>query len=651
MSRPTMRITIGTCGMAARALLALLAALVPVLSGQQALAHQDPPGCSATGVALMVEKFRADQQTRLLAGEPVTECETISFRVIVAKKERAGVCALEQGTLTLTTPDGVVHDLTPRDVGTGASLIPCLGGTSPDPGLIAPWGQCDPSSTEFMSDFVDYQIREADAVAGVAVALARYEHGLLHINPSNLPDGAGATTPLGALVERCPEDTACAASFCDPAAADGTRLGLCSVTNFDDSTPCADVDQNECTTAGCEAGLCVQNHLVVDCSGACETGVCDPATGTCILEPDSTPCADTDGDECTTAGCQAGLCVQTHLATDCSAECETGSCDPATGVCLLKADGSPCADLDETLCTIAGCEAGLCIQDYLVADDPALPDCGPVPTEPCTVTVNAPAGSFGDLQSAIDAADDGATITVAGLCPGSVVIDERADLTIEGAAPSSGVCPPVETLPEELTAAVTSTDGTVFKIRDSQNILVRFLKIVNGPGDCVKFTRSVASTLECSCVSGCADAGVVLNDSRMNEVQRNLVKKQGRDGIVSLGGSSQNALLDNIIEFNRDDGVDLEADETEVIGNAVKANGADGIDMDFADDNRVIANTVESNGCIPTDSTDSQIEIRESDRNELDSNVDGAGALVEVNCRSGSDDNFGNNLPPGSPCR
>jgi hypothetical protein len=88
-----------------------------------------------------------------------------------------------------------------------------------------------------------------------------------------------------------------------------------------DSTPCADTDGNACTAAGCEAGQCVQTHQTTVCppdSNECTQDLpCNPATGLCDHPPvpDSTPCTDTDNDPCTTAGCEVGQCVQPHIVT------------------------------------------------------------------------------------------------------------------------------------------------------------------------------------------------------------------------------------------------------------------------------------------------------------------------------------------------
>src|SRR5207249_7625681 len=72
------------------------------------------------------------------------------------------------------------------------------------------------------------------------------------------------------------------------------------------STPGTDTDGNTCTTAGCEIsatnpelGVCVQTHMFAS---------------------NSTPCADTDGNACTTAGCNGqGTCDQNHSSKVCPA--------------------------------------------------------------------------------------------------------------------------------------------------------------------------------------------------------------------------------------------------------------------------------------------------------------------------------------------
>ena len=130
-------------------------------------------------------------------------------------------------------------------------------------------------------------------------------------------------------------------------------IGVCVQTHLfaSNSTPCADTDGNACTTAGCDgAGTCDQNHSVQVCTtDQCNTG-CDTTTGQCTPQPASTPCGDTDGNTCTTAGCElntagVGVCVQSHL---------------------FASNSTPCPDTDGDSCTTAGCDGqGVCDQNHM----------------------------------------------------------------------------------------------------------------------------------------------------------------------------------------------------------------------------------------------------------------------------------------------
>jgi hypothetical protein len=63
----------------------------------------------------------------------------------------------------------------------------------------------------------------------------------------------------------------------------------------------------------------VQPHVTTPCppdNNECtQDPGCNPQTGLCTHPPvpDSTPCSDTDGIQCTFAGCEVGQCVQTHI--------------------------------------------------------------------------------------------------------------------------------------------------------------------------------------------------------------------------------------------------------------------------------------------------------------------------------------------------
>jgi hypothetical protein len=130
---------------------------------------------------------------------------------------------------------------------------------------------------------------------------------------SNSPSGTVQVPPLDCPGALCNEATCSTETGC----------GLLPLTSSVDPD-CTDTDANNCTQPGCEAGVCVQNHVEEPCEPlVCNTAACDE-TGACIQTPvdDSTTdplCTDTDADICTIPGCEAGQCVQTHQENP---ECE-----------------------------------------------------------------------------------------------------------------------------------------------------------------------------------------------------------------------------------------------------------------------------------------------------------------------------------------
>src|SRR5262249_42490184 len=134
-------------------------------------------------------------------------------------------------------------------------------------------------------------------------------------------------------------------------------------------TTCTDTDSNACTTAGCEAGVCVQTHVTKTCdpsTNECKNNpVCDPADGQCksTNKADSTKCTDTDEQSCTTAGCEAGVCVQTHI-TSCEVLCRTPGfwgthgCGTAGGV--TGCEKSDAKNLTQIAITLAGGSLSIC---------------------------------------------------------------------------------------------------------------------------------------------------------------------------------------------------------------------------------------------------------------------------------------------------
>jgi hypothetical protein len=172
------------------------------------------------------------------------------------------------------------------------------------------------------------------------------------------PDGGGVDAgDLCATVDCSGMDDMCNMGVCDPA------TGTCGTEPRTDGTACDDGDT--CTSTDvCTAGTC--GGTDVDCSGMtnmCNVGVCDPTSGACVAMPvmDGTTCD--DGAACTMGDvCTAGACAGAMI--DCSGfgdDCNTGVCDPATGTCgrMPAVDGTACDDGD--LCTSTdSCTAGAC---------------------------------------------------------------------------------------------------------------------------------------------------------------------------------------------------------------------------------------------------------------------------------------------------
>src|SRR6185295_19413422 len=277
--------------------------LLIATSATVATAHVDPTGCSGNFVTTGIRVFRADGTTEIPGGGTVSPCETIQYQMSVAHV--AGTCAFQGGAMFITTPDGVQTNVTP------AGGIPCLGGTT------AP---CSPGVESQTSNKVTYTVRAQDIIGGTINATANYGKqpcaanpgtcGTAHTSSTDVPNVVSGSQGNSIGVESCALGTECLNSICNPAKTDGVRTGLCDTSPVAASTTCTDTDGNACTQAGCDgAGNCVQNHMTTVCtpdSNECTDDLpCDTATGLCNHPPkaDSTPCTDTDGNACTTAGC------------------------------------------------------------------------------------------------------------------------------------------------------------------------------------------------------------------------------------------------------------------------------------------------------------------------------------------------------------
>jgi hypothetical protein len=183
------------------------------------------------------------------------------------------------------------------------------------------------------------------------------------------PNGGPCTTASSCCSGRCDggicQATPCSTHVpCPQCQTCNTSSGLCEAVA--DGTACN--DGNACTrTDTCQGGVCVGTNPVV-CpppSDQChEVGTCDPNTGKCSNPeaPNNTPC--NDGNACTQSdSCQSGVCTGSNpvVCLPVPNECQTNSCDPATGLCsglVAKPNRTPCSG--GNICCNGACCDGCC---------------------------------------------------------------------------------------------------------------------------------------------------------------------------------------------------------------------------------------------------------------------------------------------------
>lgn len=145
--------------------LGFIAVLSLVVFAAPAKADQDPAGCTANGINISITTFRADGTTPVGTGT-VQSGETIKFQTTLAY---AGFpnCNFSGGSVTITTPDTVVHP-----VG--------------NPGLVS-------SGNPFLSTLATYVVSEDEVVSGFLNASTSYTGGIAHRGEGNHPSVSGTT--------------------------------------------------------------------------------------------------------------------------------------------------------------------------------------------------------------------------------------------------------------------------------------------------------------------------------------------------------------------------------------------------------------------------------------------------------------------------
>src|SRR5207247_655005 len=406
-----------------------------------------------------------------------------------------GVPCTDQGTI-------MSYDFT-QTVASGGALVQCQGRTwtatagstanevvfTPDTPIVLPPEQS--ASPTINSCFISFKVRldnleptsggnsddtpvKVEVVGGCSTVISSDGHADAECDnggASGVTNSSGIFICPSCMVDQCNLGCDTTTGTCKPADVstpctdiDGNTcttagcelsadLGVCVQTHLfaENSTPCADSDGNACTTAGCDGqGLCDQNHSSKVCPPAeeCNQG-CDTTSGQCTPQV-STPCGDTDGNTCTTAGCEIstsiadlGVCVQTHM---------------------FASNSTPCADSDNNACTTAGCNGqGRCdqahptIQSTSNCANPivgAATDCSVLELDGGSVSITGPSGVVGDI-----CVGPGGTLRMTGgSFTTSVRLDASATFTQSGGGARGTTFEPVELSPgsKDANAAVTN---------------------------------------------------------------------------------------------------------------------------------------------------------------------------------------------------
>jgi hypothetical protein len=295
---------------------------------QTAWAHTDPPepnNPTATGITISLKAFRADGVTPVLPGE-VIACEPIKYQATVAWPGLPNA-PFSGGTITITTPDGVPHDVTG-----GTGTVPCIGGTynGPDPVL----DQCLGAPTSYTSQQVSFTATVADcATTPTLEASATYEGAVFHIQDNNLPGGS-ATVHLG---------IPCKAGRLRPPGS-----GLCCQKDICGSACCDELERCVNPARGTCCSFAVSDCNGVCCPGqdACIDGQCCPtgrACGSSRSKGGRTCCA--EGSVCVNGTCETCREGQFACAT------ESGNLCCPSGISCCAPDGVPtCCGTSAEIC-------------------------------------------------------------------------------------------------------------------------------------------------------------------------------------------------------------------------------------------------------------------------------------------------------------
>jgi subtilisin-like proprotein convertase family protein len=233
--------------------------------------------------------------------------------------------------------------------------------------MCHPFEGCQPGVAVPVDDYINCTLDRCDEDLGMVVHAPNHDQ---------CDDGNPCTTGVCGLgggvggcsfvfnSDPCDLDELCTVNdFCSQ--------GVCMPGGHNIHEPlCSNCNENGCPDDGnlCNGSLYCETATslcrlvpgsVVNCpapGNLCESSVCDPATGICVIEPKGTEAACDDGDPCTLNDrCDgAAACAGTVSACDNGLFCDgLETCHPVTGAC---SPGEPPLVDDGIACTIDFCD-------------------------------------------------------------------------------------------------------------------------------------------------------------------------------------------------------------------------------------------------------------------------------------------------------
>lgn len=239
--------------------LAMVACITGLAGTSQVSAHQDPSGCTASGFGLSLSVYETDGVTPALNAQPG---EIIKYQATLSHLGLPS-CSFDNGTLTITLPNGSVVDVTPG--GPGIPLVQI--------------------GTPFQSALVNYTVSSADVdVDDLLNASAAYVDGRSHVGGRHQTVG-GVVTISTNFTKLDPSVTT---QVHNPGHGDVTNTAIAAGTDVHDQATV--VVQNAVSPTGnarftlfdtdaCQGNVLSSQIVAMDPSGVVESNTITPVAG------------------------------------------------------------------------------------------------------------------------------------------------------------------------------------------------------------------------------------------------------------------------------------------------------------------------------------------------------------------------------------